>query len=396
MNRFFKHLLFSSALSCSLSAATLAPDAELPQSFNEAITLGRFSLDRIAGAREYLTRRMGRIRRTINGTIATGALALAGSICWKVWKNYKKKQEEAQESPEVGELMVANPNFNVDADESVDNPDKISIDAAYEALGNPPAEDDANFENKIKAWNAQKSLLDTRHRVHQDKKDNRFKKRKDERAERRGDGIMNRAMSPVKWGLAIGLGGLILTTGQHALRVLSGTLEEALNLWWHGYMYWYNTLEQRVRSTMGELRDGLHQARKIAQSGVDAALLTRQMRHTAPGHTASTHYRADITMMYQISVGMLERLVALMYIVAPQENHTAIYRNVKKLAHLINGYEDENGEHVDGLGDSLEHDLNENTHGTLTHYSNKTIDLYHDVFEFTQIFLTTYRVYLKG
>lgn len=396
MNRFFKHLLFSSALSCSLSAAPLAPDAELPHSLNESITLGRFSMDRVAGAREYLTRRMRRIRRTINGTLITGVLAIGGSIGWKLWENHKKKQEEAAHLPEVGELMVTNPDFDQDESISADNPKKISIERAYELLGEPPAEDDDGFDKKITIWRAKKELLDSRQRIHQNKKNNRFKQRKDEREERRGDSLMGRAMSPVKWAFAIGLGGLILTTGQHALRVLSGTLEEALNLWWRGYMYWYNTLEQRVRSTMGELRDGLHQARKIAQSGVDAALLTRQMRHTAPGHTASTHYRADITMMYQISVGMLERLVALMYIIAPQENHTAIYRNVKKLARLINGYTDKQGKHVNGLGDNLEHDLNENTNGTLTHYSNKTIDMYHNVFEFAQIFLTTYRVYLKG
>lgn len=180
--------------------------------------------------------------------------------------------------------------------------------------------------------------------------------------------------------------GLAITAGHQVFKVLAGTLEEMLQLWWHGYEYWYTSLEEQVRTLMNELKESFYQARKVAQqtSTEQQLVIARQQRRAPLAYEVSSHYRLDIVTMYQRLIGSFERLVALMLIIAPYEHHDLMHQNVA----MIIGQ-------CDRLATSLELDLNENTHGMLTHYSNKTLDMYHECVERMTIFLTTYRVYLR-
>ena len=200
------------------------------------------------------------------------------------------------------------------------------------------------------------------------------------------EGLLSGWSSPIKLGLALGVAGVVMTIGTQILHVVAGTLEELISLWVRGYQYWYNALEQEVKTTFAELRDSLNQARKIASSGFDSGVLKGPgRRYASQTRAVGTHYRADITTMYQVGLGKLERLVALMYLMAPEENHSVIHRHISKLSGMIEHFRD-----------SLQYDLNENTHGTLTHYSNRTMELFQELDENIQILLTTYRVYLTN
>jgi hypothetical protein len=191
---------------------------------------------------------------------------------------------------------------------------------------------------------------------------------------------------PIRAALTLGLAGLIITSGYQVFRVVSGTLDEALQLLWHGYEYWYSSVEEQMRTLMNELRESFYQARKVVQqtSTEQQLIIARQQRRAPLSYEVSSHYRLDIVTLYQRLVGAFERLIALMLIIAPEEHHEVMRQQV---AAIIAQF--------DRFAASLESDLNENTHGLLTHYSNKTLDTYHECIERMTIFLTTYRVHLR-
>jgi len=191
---------------------------------------------------------------------------------------------------------------------------------------------------------------------------------------------------PIRAALTLGFAGLVVTSGYQVFRVISGTLDEAIKLLWHGYEYWHAALEEQVRTLMTELCESFDQARKVVQqtSTEQQLIIARQQRRAPLAYEVSSHYRLDIVTLYQRLVGAFERLVALMIIIAPAEHHEVMQQQV---ASIIAQF--------DRFAASLEVDLNGSTQGMLTRYSNKTLDTYHECVERTTIFLTTYRVHLR-
>jgi hypothetical protein len=191
---------------------------------------------------------------------------------------------------------------------------------------------------------------------------------------------------PIRAALTLGFAGLVVTSGYQVFRVVSGTLDEAIKLLWHGYEYWHAALEEQVRTLMTELCESFDQARKVVQqtSTEQQLIIARQQRRAPLAYEVSSHYRLDIVTLYQRLVGAFERLVALMIIIAPAEHHEVMQQQV---ASIIAQF--------DRFAASLEVDLNGSSQGMLTRYSNKTLDTYHECIERTTIFLTTYRVHLR-
>jgi len=200
------------------------------------------------------------------------------------------------------------------------------------------------------------------------------------------NGFLERLLEqPLKMTLWVGLGLTLLASGHQIFRVFSGTMEDALQLLWYGYEYWYASYEEQTSTIVAQLRESFNQARKAAsQTTLEQQLLfARQQRRADFSYQVNSHYRLDIVTLYQRLISSLERIVALMLIVLPEENHPLINQHVAVIQAQINA-----------TGESLERDLNENTHGTFTHYSNNTFDLYDESADSIGIFLSTYRTYL--
>lgn len=315
-------LLLFAALLC----AVMSVSAENPSPSIGEVHLESFNTDRIADAQEYFRRRMKNVRYTLWGVLGGLGFVLGGGLLYSSWKSES---------------------------------DKVLIDLEKKVAKAQEGGNDL-YIKRLKALAASKQA-------------------------RQSGGLFNGMSGPIRLGVTLGTAGVVLNVGTQILNVVGGTLEELINLWLRGYRYWYNALEQEVRTAFAELREGLNQSRKVASSGFDPnSMKGMSRRYASQTRAIGTHYRADVITMYQVGLGKLERLVALMYLLASEENHAVIDRHASKSITVI-----------DRFKESLQYDLNENTHGTLTHYSNHTMDLFQIVDETIQIFLTTYRVYLK-
>ena len=330
------------------------------------IVIEPFSMNRVAELRTYYTNRMRKIRWTVNSIIATLGTGTAALVI----RRFYPKRPDGLEQGNLTEKQLSRLEKISQKISDFDMPQPL-IDGSLE-------EKKEQGRQILEAAKYLKSLELQQESLRFERGD----KEKSQENKVKDLGVWDTPYMVIKLGAALGVAGLVLTTGQNVLRVLSGTLEDSLSIWWRGYKYWYNAEEQKLRSTLINLRESLQQARKIAQSGYDATAFART-RSRQFGYAMTSHYRADITTMYQVSMSTLEKVVALMYTMAPEEHHRAIYGYVSKQNSLISK-----------LAESLQYDLNENTHGMLTHYSNKTIDLYHELFESIEIFLSTYRAYL--
>lgn len=377
-----------------------------------AVRLERFSFARVNAARQMYARRMRKTKLATTAVVGSLAAMVAGGIGYKIYTSRQKNKQEKlkQRLGKIEKMAVHNGLL----DGTTELTDQILFQNQNWAKGLK----ESMFPNKyepttVQGWFARIAKLekpdpscviqtaqfdakkttqakqvysalqsDYKNRVEEIKSNiNAIKdetnsvEKLDEKGWSLGDKII---WAPVMFGMAVGVAGLVFTTGQHVLRVISGTLEETLNLWARGYTYWYNALAERVQASFNNLRESLIQARKISQNNYDPGVLTRHVQRLSSGAVVSTHYRADIITMYQVGLGMLERLTAVMYLRAPEEQHAALHNQTIKLSHKINSF-----------ADCLERDLNERTQGFLTHYQEETLEKYHQAFEEVQIILAT-------
>ena len=296
------------------------------------ITLNKFDTARVSALKEHFKARMKKIRLVLLGT-ATAVVGLGAGYY------YKTSKEQA-----VGDADVKN------ITNSADSPEQKLLKMKLLAS-----------ERKARAYSSASG---------QSKNNNGFLERLLEQ--------------PLKMTLWVGLGLTLLASGHQIFRVFSGTMEDALQLLWYGYEYWYASYEEQTSTIVAQLRESFNQARKAAsQTTVEQQLLfARQQRRADFSYQVNSHYRLDIVTLYQRLISSLERIVALMLIVLPEENHPLINQHVAVIQAQINA-----------TGESLERDLNENTHGTFTQYSNNTFDLYDESADSIGIFLSTYRTY---
>ncbi|MDQ5890447.1 MAG: hypothetical protein QG604_321 [Candidatus Dependentiae bacterium] len=337
---------FILVLSCVCMVQNLS--AETPdQTF--IISLSRFNLDRVDAARRYFERRMRRLKTITMGASGAVVLGVVGKYVISHWRSRALSE--------------------------VDDKRRKEYEFARERLV------ELSKDSKATAVEIQaKTALATELRLS-------------------GQGMPGSAVTELpqkpeskitetlRFGLTLGAIGFIVTSGQQVFRVCSGTFEEMLYLWWNGYEYWYSPLEDQVRAVMNQLRDSFYQARKVAQQSTtdqQSLIPTRQQRRVPLTYEISSHYRLDIVTMYQQLIGGFERLTALMFLMSPSEHHSVMQQHIGAIANKL-----------DRVAYSLECDLNENTHGMLTHYSNSTLDGYHESVEAISIFLTTYRTYLR-
>jgi len=295
------------------------------------ITLNRFDFDRVQGAKKYFEARMSKTRAAVFGTLGLGAAAVAGYGVY----NWHKSTVAGDAESGIAKLSLA-----TDADHA-------KIKAAY---------------------HQQKALKLARESAGTTVKPQGMFER-----------LVERPLKITFWG---GMLLIALASGHQIFRVVSGTMEDALQLLWHGYEYWYADYEEQVNRLMNQLREAFYQARKAAQqTNVEQQLLlARQQRRT---QAMSFHNRLDIVTLYQRLVSTLERVAALMFIVSPAEHHSLMQQHLMVIQSQIAR-----------VAESLECDLNESTQGMLTHYSNNTLDSYHECVESIGIYLSTYRTYL--
>lgn len=298
------------------------------------IKLHAFDFDRVLASKKYFEKRMAKTRAVLLGSAAV----LAGSVAG--YYGYKKYQETTVQTSDIdSKIHAINATGGSDAEKLV----KMNLLAS---------------ERKARSF-------DSNH--HQP------------------GGLLERVIErPLKMTLWVGFGLTLLASGHQIFRVFSGTMEDALQLLWHGYECWYVKYEDQVRTLMAQLREAFYEARKMAQqSSVEQQLLLARQQRRAQLSAMNAHDRSGIVMRYQELVATLERVVALMLIILPEENHPLVNQHVSVIQTQLNA-----------VGESLECDLNENTHGMLTHYSNNTLDSYHECVESIGIFLSTYRTYL--
>jgi hypothetical protein len=324
--------------------------------------LSRMSVERIDKALLSYRGRMRRIKATSYATVA-GIVGLAGYGVYRAWTGGKSQNVRALEKQIIS------------LQDALSGRDKQ--DPEKRTNGTVPANPGLTLE--------QIQQLEAQVRALQGQRDLAFNQQP---ASNANNGTVWGILTgiPIRAALTLGFIGLVITSGYQVFRVVSGTLDEALQLLWHGYEYWYAGLEEQLRTLMNELRESFYQARKVVQqtSTEQQLIIARQQRRAPLAYEVSSHYRLDIVTLYQRLVGAFERLIALMLIIAPEEHHEVMQQQV---AAIIAQF--------DRFAISLESDLNENTHGLLTHYSNKTLDTYHECIERVTIFLTTYRVHLR-
>jgi hypothetical protein len=321
--------------------------------------LSRMSVERIDKALLSYRGRMRRIKATSYATVA-GIVGLAGYGMYRAWTGGKSKDVQHLEKNRQ-QLLDQLTGETQDTRSNDKMPNKVTI-----------SEDQQVFlQRQIAAYTTE---IDQKQNL--------------QPASNANNGTFWGIVTgfPIRAALTLGFAGLVVTSGYQVFRVVSGTLDEALQLLWHGYEYWYAGLEEQLRTLMNELRESFYQARKVVQqtSTEQQLIIARQQRRAPLAYEVSSHYRLDIVTLYQRLVGAFERLIALMLIIAPEEHHEVMQQQV---AAIIAQF--------DRFAISLESDLNENTHGLLTHYSNKTLDTYHECIERVTIFLTTYRVHLR-
>jgi len=189
----------------------------------------------------------------------------------------------------------------------------------------------------------------------------------------------------LKFGCALGIAGVVMSGGHQLLRVFSGTIDEMIQLWWRGYEYWYVALEEQAKGLMEDLVEVLFQARRMTQqTTTEQQLLAARQQRYGQVNQVSASYRHAVVKSYQVLVPNLERITALMFIIAPGENHMLIRQQFNSFATKL-----------DKLAEALEVDLNDNVQGLPTHYSNNSLDACHEVRESMTLFLSTFRTYLK-
>lgn len=377
MKKIIHFLLYTVLLSSSVTAQI---DLEHTTG-DEAVRIERFSFARVSAARQMFARRMRKTRLATTAVIGSLGAMVVGGIGYKMYGSYQKGKAETEkaklgerEALDVNGVQGSGGEGVVTIEDVLNVPTTTTRGLWAKAAKLPkPVLSGSAQEKKVKQREydqIRQSVLDQIEGLASSSSDATTATKKPWSM---WDNII---WAPVMLGLTVGIAGLVFTTGQHALRVVSGTLEEALNLWAHGYKYWYNSLAERVQATFNNLRESLIQARKIAQSSYDPGVLTRHVQRLSSGAVVSTHYRADIITMYQVGLGMLERLIAVMYLRAPEEQHVALHNQAIKLSHKINAF-----------ANRLERDLNEGTHGFLTDYQDSTLEKYHAAFEEVQILL---------
>lgn len=313
------------------------------------ITLERFNMDRVIDARNHYKGRMRNVQYTLWAILGgIGAVTVAGGIAAHVY---------SKPTIEQGQLQSLERRLGA-----------VNAAQVYAPPPETPGVQPPMTPQQFQALTQQVQALSSAQRARGNTSND--------------SGLLSGGWSsPLKFGFMLGIAGVVMTIGTQVLHVVAGTLEELISLWVNGYKYWYKALEQEVRTTFGELNDALVQARKIANSGFEGGTLKGPgRRYSSQTRAMGKHYRSDIATMYQTGLSKLERLVALMYLMSSHENQAAINRHVSSLAKLI-----------EQLRDSLQYDLNENTHGTLTHYSNRTMDLFREFNESNQIFLSNFR-----
>ena len=361
--RMKKVIMMFALLGCLNGATSAGTDEATDTTFNfdlfespaPATRLSRMSMARIDAAHLYYRSRMRRIQATIYTTLLAGAVGIGAGVY--SWKNRRQSNEEVKHLEELRDGL------------------EKQITQDY-AKGETPSPEPSNKEERKR--------VESRIKIYNERIARLLGKGPSQQFNGTFWGTV--VGQPLKVALTLGLAGLVVTAGHQVFRVVSGTLGEVLQLWWHGYEYWYSSLEEQVRTLMNELRESFYQARKVAQqtSTEQQLVIARQQRRAPLAYEISSHYRLDIVTMYQRLIGAFERLVALMTIIAPSEHHDLMQQNIATIV-----------AQCERLAVSLEADLNENTHGMLTHYSNRTLDLYHECAERMTIFLTTYRVYLR-
>ncbi len=345
------------SLVLSLFCATSAVSAALIDQ-PTIISLSRFSPDRVAAARSHFERRMYQIKRTtlgVIGVLGLGVVVKYGPSWWRAYKGPSDAEKEKTEEMRVLDERLQNALRRLDA---------VKDDAARTVASSELAAVNGAIEAKLNLYRQKDGI-------------------KRVEAPTQQQGIVG---STLRNAALLGIAGLVLTSGQQIFRVCSGTIEEVLYLWFKGYEYWYSPLVEQLRALMNELRESFYQARKLAQQSNNdpQLLLARQQRRGAVSYEISTHYRLDIVTMYQRMVSTVERLVALMFIMAPMDHHPVMQQHIVAIAGKLNR-----------VSELLECDLNENTHGMLTLYSNATLDAYYECVEAITIFQSTYSTYLR-
>ncbi len=307
------------------------------------IKLNRFDFDRVAAAKKYFEKRMSKTRGVVFGTLATGA-ALAGSAALYSWY---QKDAHAFKLDEIQKKIDAIKNGTDERGAAYDNKTKESL---------------------LKQLNLELNILSQAHQRQQ--------------ATPQNTAVDRFIATPLRVSFWGGMLLIALASGHQVFRVVSGTMEDALQLLWHGYDHWYIEYEAQLDRLMKQLREAFYQARKAAQqTGIEQQLLmARQQRRM---QAMSSHDRLDIVTLYQQVISCLERVVALMFIVSAEEHHPLMQQHLTVIQ-----------SQVTRVAESLECDLNENSHGMLTHYSNNTLDFYHECVETIGIFISTYRTYL--
>jgi len=365
---FFTLALMASVHFCGALAPSGGPLRDIiedPYEFDESgiipatTKLSRFSLDRVDKAVLHYRKRMFRIKATTFATVAA-LTALTGYGVYRAWTGGKSKDVKHLEA---NRQKLLDQLTGETADTRASNTVPRTVNLTQDQLN--------LIRQQIDAYNLeinQRSGVQSTSQAH----NGTFW------------GIVT--SFPIRAALTLGLAGLVVTSGYQVFRVVSGTLDEAIKLLWHGYEYWHAALEEQVRTLMTELCESFDQARKVVQqtSTEQQLIIARQQRRAPLAYEVSSHYRLDIVTLYQRLVGAFERLVALMIIIAPAEHHEVMQQQV---ASIIAQF--------DRFAASLEVDLNGSSQGMLTRYSNKTLDTYHECIERTTIFLTTYRVHLR-
>jgi|GEM_PF-6429304 len=178
---------------------------------------------------------------------------------------------------------------------------------------------------------------------------------------------------------AAGAAGFALSTLKPLATAISERFKDAIELWWYGYDAWFAREQQQFDKEFKSLRNSLHQARAV-QSRYEQQRNMRMSREELP----ETYYRDEIMILYQRNLARIERMIALMYLIAPKSNHAEIADNVHKIALVIHSF-----------ASKLEEDLNVNSRGFLTHYSNDTLDLFHKLYEQLRPLFANFQVFWR-
>jgi len=207
---------------------------------------------------------------------------------------------------------------------------------------------------------------------------------------------------PIAWAIGVGVGGGVVAGLAPLVKIIYETSGEAVRLSWHGYDYWFGQLNERLAADISRLCASLGVRLQDAEANISfqtnddeqfplarAAQIIQQNNRVRDlqEHRRSDiekYYRATVITEYQCVLGTLERLIALMFEIAPQDKHTLLAQGVDKLSCRINR-----------LVHSLERDLNADTRMIATYYSATTRQYAHELYEEIKIFVNRFNVYWR-